>query len=597
MSNSIGRRTVFAVGLTLLALGFGVGFLTARLGSPKAGATSASSAGFAWPFFGKVRGADAPRAAPARPDGFAVWTSRLDLAPSGPRACIRMSRPLDARKSYGDFVAVSPDLGHPAAVIVTGDELCVAGVGYETRTVTLLPGLPAADGETLQANEDVVFEAGSKPVYVGFAGTGVILPREDADGLGLETVNVSRLHIEVWRVRDRNLVRKEISAPDPTPEGDYDDEGGNDGVGDDGRRIWAGDMAVRGSPDQRATTVFPLGAVLKTLEPGAYVVTAKDASGLRGGQKKPDTTEDTRPARARRWVIFTDMALQAYDGSDALDVTVRSLKSAKAMGGVRVALVGKDGGELASASSDASGRAHFTRALLAGEDGATPARVMAYGPRGDFTIMDLERAPIDLSKQDVSGRMIPGGGPRTGKAALDPSAAVDGFLYADRGVYRPGETLHLVALLRDRLARSVKDRHGALVIRRPSGLEFSRTHFAASPNGAVNLDTVLPAAAPRGVWKATLEMDGADSPSGEVSFQVEDFVPQRLAVSVVGDADRPVTAGETRQVQVSARFLYGAIAASLPVHSEARVIADPIPSRRSRTTVGGTSRRRSPRSS
>ena len=29
------------------------------------------------------------------------------------------------------------------------------------------------------------------------------------------------------------------------------------------------------------------------------------------------------------------MALQAYDGSDALDVTVRSLKTARAMGGVR----------------------------------------------------------------------------------------------------------------------------------------------------------------------------------------------------------------------------------------------------------------------
>ncbi len=577
MSSPVGRRTVLAA-IALVVAGFGGGFLTAKLAGPRVPVAAVDkSSGVTWPFFGKLRAANAPRAAVQKPDGFAVWTSRLDLAKTGPSACVRMSRALDPRKSYGDFVSVRPDLGHPAAVTVNGDELCVAGVGYETRTITLLRGLPAADGESLQANEDVVFEAGSKPVYVGFAGTGVILPREDADGLGLETVNVSRLHIEVWRVPDRNLVRKEISAPDPTPEGEYDYSEGRDGVGDDGRKIWAGDMAVHGSPDQRATTVFPLGAVLKTLEPGAYVVTAKDASGLRGGTPKAGMAEDRNPARARRWVVFTNMALQAYDGSDALDLTVRSLKSAQAMGGVRVALVGKDGGELASALSDRNGHAHFTRALLSGQDGAAPARAMAYGPHGDFTVMDLERAPIDLSKQDVSGRMIPGGGPKTGKAALDPSASVDGFLYADRGIYRPGETLHLIALLRDRLARSVKDRRGALVIRRPSGLEFSRTHFAASPNGAVNLDTVLPAAAPRGVWKASLEMDGAESPSGEVSFQVEDFVPQRLAVTVTGDAERPVVAGETRQVQVAARFLYGAIASSLPVRSEARVIADPNP--------------------
>jgi hypothetical protein len=577
-----GRQTILAA-VALLGVGFGGGFLTARLAAPRkaaalaAGGPASSSSGSDWPFFGKPRAADAPRAAAKKPDGFAVWTTRLDLQNGGPRACIRMSRPLDPRRSYGDFVTVSPDLGHPAAVTVSGDELCVAGVGYDNRTVTLARGLPASTGETLQVNADVAFQAGAKPVYVGFAGGGVILPREDADGVGLETVNVSRLHLEVWRVADRNLVRKQIGAPDPTPEGGYEWDGGANGVGSDGRKLWEGDMAVRGANDQRTTTVFPLGAVLKTLEPGAYVVTAKDASGAKGDAKRDGLAEGESPARARRWIIFTDMALQAYDGSDALDVTVLSLKTARAMGGVRVALVGKDGGELASVTSDGSGRAHFSRALLAGENGAASARVMAYGPRGDFTVMDLERAPIDLSKQDVAGRIIPGGGPRTGKAALDPSIAIDGFLYADRGIYRPGETVHLVAMLRDRLARSVKDRRGFVVIRRPSGLEFSRFHFAASPSGVVTQDPVLPAAAPRGLWRASLEMEGSDSPSGEVTFQVEDFVPQRLAVTLAADADRPLVAGEARQVQVSARFLYGANASSLPVRSEGRVIADPNP--------------------
>jgi uncharacterized protein YfaS (alpha-2-macroglobulin family) len=582
MQLPVGRQAILAA-VALVGAGFGGGFLTAKLTPQRAAAPTlpaaapAGSTGFQWPFFGKPREAGAPRAPEHRPDGFTVWTTRLDLTGGSPKACIRMSKALDARKSYGDFVNVSPGLGHPAAVTVSGEELCVAGVGYDNRTVTLLRGLPSAAGDTLPANQDVAFEAGSKPVYVGFAGSGVILPREDADGVGLETINVTRLHIEVWRVPDRNLVRKQLSAPDPTPEGDYDYNEYRDELGSDGRKVWTGDMAVRGAPDQKATSVFPLGAVLKTLEPGAYVVTAADASGLKGEAKRNGEAREESPARARRWILFTDMALQAYDGSDALDVTVRSLKTAKTMGGVRVALVGKDGGELASTTSDGSGRAHFARALMAGEDGASASRVMAYGPRGDFTVMELERAPIDLSKQDVSGRAIPGNTPQTGKAALDPSAAVDGFLYADRGIYRPGETVHLVALLRDRLARSVKDRRGFIVIRRPSGLEFKRFHFTASPAGAVNDDAVLPAAAPRGVWRASLEMEGSDTPSGEVTFQVEDFVPQRLAVTLSGDQDRPVLAGEMRQVQVSARFLYGAVASSLQVKSEGRVIADPNP--------------------
>ena len=578
MANPV-RRVAAIAAATALAIGFGGGFLAAKVlpGGAKTPGAQAADSGFAWPSFGKPRDPRAPRAGVKKPEGFAVWTSRLDTSRAEPAACIRMTRQLDPRRSYGDFVTVEPDLGHPAAVTARNDELCVAGVGFEGRKVTLLHGLQAASGEVLTADAVVEFSQGAKPAFVGFSGDGVILPREDSDGVGLETVNVTKLRVEVWRVADRNLVRKSISAPTPTEEGGYAEDYGADSVGEDGRQVWTGTMDVHGQPDQRATTVFPLGAVLKTLQPGAYVVKAVDASGLKGTKKKDGEPEGPTPAQARRWILFTDMALQAYDGSDALDVTVRSLKTAKAMAGVRVALVGKDGADLASAQSDATGRVHFAQALLAGEAGAKPARVMAYGPKADFTTLDLERAPVDLSKQDIGGRDAPGGAPQTGKSALDAAAVVDGFLYADRGVYRPGETVHLVGLLRDHLAHAVKDRHGALVVKRPSGLEFRRVRFEQTPNGAVAQDLVLPAGAPRGRWTAAIQMDGSDAPSGDVSFQVEDFVPQRLAVTIAADQARPVVGNEVRKVQVEARFLYGATAAGLPVQAEARVREDTDP--------------------
>ena len=114
MPGTVGRRTIIAA-IALLVVGFGGGFLTARMAppAPTSGApASATSSGFPWSMFGKPRPADAPRALPPKPDGFAVWTSHLDVTASGPSACIRMSRPLDPRRSYGDFVTVSPELGH-----------------------------------------------------------------------------------------------------------------------------------------------------------------------------------------------------------------------------------------------------------------------------------------------------------------------------------------------------------------------------------------------------------------------------------------------------------------------------------------------------
>ena len=563
------NRVTAAIIAGIVLAAFGGGYLTARATSHPAGSPAAQ--GFDWPFFGKPRAAGAPRAGEHKPDGFAVWKTRLDTSRADPLACIEMTRPLDPSRSYGDFVLISPDLGHAPAVTAKGDELCIGGGGFEGHRVTLLKGLPARTGETLADNADVDFTFEAKPPYVGFAGEGVILPREESDGVGIETINVAKLAVEVWRVPDRNLVRKEISAPDPTPDGQYADDYGDSNPDDEGKPVWKGFVPVTGHAGQKTTTVFPLGAVLKDMAPGAYVIKAKDASGQPETKPAKDAPEtNDHPAQARRWILFTDMGLTAYDGSDALDVVVRSLKTAKIMPGVRVILAAKDGETLAETKSDAQGRVHFAHTLLDGDGSQKAKMVMAYGPQADFTALDLDRAPVDLSHQPTGGRpdqpSVTGG--------REAKTDVDGYLYADRGIYRPGEMVHLIAMVRGRDARAVKDRKGALVIRRPSGVEFARYRFERTDIGALAQDVILPKSAPRGLWKATLEMEGVDDPVGALTFEVQDFVPQRLDVKLDGRASQPLGPNEVRKIDVNARFLYGAVGSGLQVQGEARIRPD-----------------------
>jgi uncharacterized protein YfaS (alpha-2-macroglobulin family) len=576
-----GGRSGPALAIGVVIAAFGGGFLSAKAvdGLHLFGRRTAEAQveGVGWNLFGKPRAADARRRGAVKPEGFAVWRSRVDTSGASPRACIQLTRPLDPAKSYADFVLVSPDLGAPPAVAVKGDELCVAGVGFTDRRVTLLKGLPARGGEQLAANADVDFTFGDKPPFVSFAGEGVILPRQDSDGVGIETINVSKLKIEVWRVVDRNLVRKSISAPEPTGEGDYPSDYGDDSAEGEGVRVWQGEVAVKAEGTERATTVFPLGAVLKEMKPGAYVIKAIDASGGRlvGDANQEEGDSGPPPAQARRWVVFTDMALQGYEGSQALDVVVRSLQTAKTLSGLKVALLARNGETLAEAQSDASGHVRFDRPLLDGEGAADAKMVMAYGPQGDLAVLDLDRAPVDLSRQGVGGRTS-AGGQETAKGRTAASV-VDAYLYADRGVYRPGETVRVNALLRDHEARAVKDRKGALVVRRPSGVEFRRYRFDKAPLGAVAVDVAIPKGAPRGRWKASLEIDGLDGAAGELSFAVEDFAPQRLGVTATANEAVPLGADETRHVDVTARFLYGAVGAGLQTQGEARLKADPDP--------------------
>ncbi|BEV09630.1 alpha-2-macroglobulin family protein [Asticcacaulis sp. DW145] len=565
------NRTVISAAAAVLISGFCVGFLTAK----------ATEGGFKSPapggqipitetmgkLFGKVRDKNAPRSGGMKPAGFAVWKQRLDTSGSSPQACVEFSRPLDASKSYGDYVLVSPELPSAPAVTVKGSELCVGGFGFTDRRVTLLKGLPSAGKDTLKQNADVDFTFGEKPPYVGFAGNGVILPREESDGVAVESLNVSTLAFEVWRVGDRNLVRKTISAPDATAEGDYDYEWGEDSPKGEGYKIWSGKVAVKGGAGERVTTVFPLGAVLKDLKAGAYVVKVRDASGGR------DKKESDQPAQARRWILFTDMALTTYTGTTGVDVVVRSLKTARPMGSVRVALVAQNGEELASANSTADGRVHFDKALLKGEDALSPKMIMAYGPAEDFTAMDIHASPMDFSSQGVGGRSDEK--LTDGRTA---NALVDGYLYTDRGIYRPGETVRLVALVRDPDGKAIKDRKGALVVYRPSGVEAFRYPFAQTPQGFAYANIALPKSAPRGQWRAKLLIEGIDEEQGSAGFAVEDFAPQRLGVDMKADADRPLTGvNETRAVQVAARFLYGASGSGLSVSGSARVRVDRNP--------------------
>mgnify|MGYP000946539455 CR=1 FL=1 len=54
----------------------------------------------------------------------------------------------------------------------------------------------------------------------------------------------------------------------------------------------------------------------------------------------------------------------------------------------------------------------------------------------DYAFLDLTTAAFDLSDRGVSGR--------------EQSGALEAFIFPERGVYKPGETIHLTAIVRDK---------------------------------------------------------------------------------------------------------------------------------------------------
>ncbi|MBN9557482.1 MAG: alpha-2-macroglobulin family protein [Alphaproteobacteria bacterium] len=483
---------------------------------------------------------------------FAFRRVEIDTTKPQAEACLVFTRSLDesGKTHYQDYFSIEPKTA--VAAHVAGQRLCLGGLDFnKTYQVALKLGLPAASGEKLKIAETVAVELRDKPALVRFSG-GIILPRENSDGVPVTTVNVAKLDLKVIRVGDRLLSQLESGVLDQTALYRWNEEQIAD---NQGSTVWTGSMDVASTRNESVVTLIPIDQVLKDRKPGAYVLIASDAA-----KKKDD--EDYQPVAAQ-WVIDSDIGLTTFEGGSGLAVFARSYASAKPISGVKLSLVARNNNVLANAVTDDVGRANFAAGFFRGKGGDEPVAVMAYGDKQDFTFLDLRRPVFDLTDRGVGGRPAPG--------------PVDAYLYTDRGVYRPGETVRAIAMLRDRLGAAA-DAPLTLVARRPDGMEAARTTLAgaALKAGSAYWPVAIGKSAPHGRWQIAAYVDPKADPVGRVQFDVADFVPQRLKVTLTPE-EKVLRPGATLDVRAETRVLYGAPASGLSGDAEARITKNPVP--------------------
>lgn len=511
--------------------------------SPAASATAAASS--------------EPRASP--PPSLAFLYTEVDTTKAAAEACLSFSESLDAsgQTDYGAYLSLHP----PAqpSLKIDGRRLCLAGLEFGAQyQAELKAGFPAASGARLPAAQTVEIALSDRPALIAFR-DGLILPRESVAGVPVTTVNVDRVFVTVIRVPDRlvsQIRRDQLVQRSIYPYQLASLQGAQGAV------LWQGELAVTGPRNASVTTMFPLGQAVPQRRPGVYVLTAENAAD-RKRQPGEDGAEryDYRP-RPVQWVIDTDIGLTTFQGADGLHVFARGLGSALPLSGLTMTLIARDNDELATAESDAEGHVRFDPGLLRGTGGAAPVAAMAYGKDGDFSLEDITRPAFDLSDRGVDGRALPG--------------PVDAFLYTDRGIYRPRETVHLVTLLRDRAADAIEATPVTLVVRRPDGVEYRRATLADRGGGAMHYALGLTETAAHGRWQVDAFLDPKERPVGHAEFDVADFVPERLKVELQADAPA-VVPGEPIPVAVTARFLYGAPGAELQGEADATIRPDPAP--------------------
>ncbi|UCH74413.1 MAG: alpha-2-macroglobulin family protein [Rhodospirillales bacterium] len=436
-------------------------------------------------------------------------------------------------------------------VSVRGKRLCVSGLEHgKVYATTLLKGLPSADGRTTNDTERFNISVPDRQPSVSFKGASYILPRRGERALPIESVNVRQADLQILRINDRNLMAEINNGRISSLLSRWD----ADRVAQlDGELVWQGTIAFDMVRNKRVESVLRVDEILEQPEPGIYVVIAVPR----------EEREGYIYYEATQWLVVTDIGLGAISGRDGMHVYLRSLHTAGPLAGYDIRLISLNNKVLGVATTDAEGTVRFDPGLLRGRGGARPGALMAFGPSGAFNFLDLTRPAFDLTDRGVGGR--PGPGP------------VDAFVYTDRGVYRPGETVNVVVLARDGEASALLGLPLKLRILKPDGTQHDLIDLpGGTAAGGYQLSIPLSAGVRTGAWSVQAVLDLEAAPVGIGGFQVEDFVPERMEVSL--EPRNPALAPATENfVDVAARFLYGAPAAGLGVTAELAVMQDMNP--------------------
>ena len=479
--------------------------------------------------------------------GFRILGYKVDSDAAAPRACFTLSEAVVPKTDYAPFVAVSGTSAD--AVTAEGSQICVDGLKHGGRyAIVLRQGLPSSVGEDLLKSADYEIYVRDRAPQVRTTGRNYVLPRTGQAGVPLVSVNAPKLDVEVLRIGDRGLLPT-LRSEDFL--GQLSGATAKSIAAEKGVRVWKGTLdTAKAELNQEAVTAFPVLQAVGKLEPGIYVMLARPS----GTAATDDEGYDTQ---ATQWFVVSDLGLTATKGRDGVHVVLRSLASAQVLPGAEIRLVARNNEVLGTRTTDAQGHAAFDPGLARGEGGLAPSLVVAQAG-GDYGFLDLNLGAFDLTDRGVKGR------PETG--------GLDAYLFPERGVYRSGETVQLTALLRDAAGTAVPDLPLTLVVKRPDGVEYRRVSVPDQGLGGRALPLPLLSGSMHGTWRVSAYADPKAPALGETSFLVEDYVPERLEV-VLQPKQTALRRGEAAQVDVAARYLYGAPGADLDVSGSVTVQA------------------------
>ena len=245
-------------------------------------------------------------------------------------------------------------------------------------------------------------------------------------------------------------------------------------------------------------------------------------------------------------VLATDLGVIAKRGTDkSVVIAVSDIVSTDPISGACVDLYNYQQQKIATSSTDGDGMVSFQLEKL------VYFAIVTKGDQSTYVKLDDELS-LSVSNFDVAGETLQKG--------------LKGYLYGERGVWRPGDTLYLSFILNDNANKLPKSHPVKLKLNDPNG---KTTYQSVQKLNELNhYKFVVPTqdSAPTGNWEAVVSIGGARFYK---SIKIETIKPNRLKIK--NSFNDPILSASKNNVNnIQVLWLHGAVGKDLKTEVQAK---------------------------
>ncbi|HEX2682821.1 MAG TPA: MG2 domain-containing protein, partial [Ferruginibacter sp.] len=243
---------------------------------------------------------------------------------------------------------------------------------------------------------------------------------------------------------------------------------------------------------------------------------------------------------ATRNILASNIGLTAKRGNDnSLTVAISNILTTEPMSGVDIEVMDYQQTIISKGKSGSDG---FATIDLKRKPFLLIAR---KGNERGYLKLD-DGSSLALSRFDVSGEEVKNG--------------IKGFIFGERGVWRPGDTMFLNFIVEDKQSKLPKDHPVEFSLYTPQGQLYKHIVQSDAEDGFYLFKTNTDASSPTGNWQAKVKVGGAVF---EKRIKVETIMPNRLKINLDFGKDPVLGVGNTQTGTINAKWLFGAVGKDL----------------------------------